>query len=304
MTTTIDLAEMQAFITVVTEGSFTAAAERLDTDKARISRSVRRVEEKLGVRLLNRSTRHVSVTEIGREYFERVASILAAAEAAEAAVAQQTQEPRGRLKVTAGVEFGTTQVDGWIANFLQRWTKVTVETEYTNRIIDLVHENFDVAIRIGPLQDSGLSVRKLGELTYGLYASPEYLGQRPDIGDVGNLADHDLIMHVPRGRPSWNLVNGNQTEKVTHAPRCVVNNTITARNMALSGLGVVQLPRYLAGPHVYDGTLKIVLPGWSRSPVPVHAVFTSTRYMDPKVRSFIDLCRERFRENLNSPNEG
>lgn len=295
MTTTIDFAEMQAFVAVVTEGSFTAAAKRLDTDKARISRTVRRVEEKLGARLLNRSTRHISVTEVGREYFERASSILAAAEAAEAAVAQQAQEPQGRLRVTAGVEFGTTQVDGWIAQFLQRWPKISVDAEYTNRIIDLVHENFDVAIRIGLLEDSGLSARKLGELSYALYAAPEYLDQRPDVREVEDLAGHDLIMHVPRGRPSWNLVNGNQAEKVRRAPRSVVNNTIAARNMAMAGLGIAQLPRYLAGPHVDDGALRVVLPGWARSPVPVHAVFTSTRYMDPKVRSFIDLCRERFR---------
>ncbi len=295
MTTTIEFGEMQAFFAVVSEGTFTAAAARLGTDKARVSRTVRRVEEKLGVRLLNRSTRHISVTEVGREYFERVASILAAAEAAEAMVAQQTQEPRGRLRVTAGVEFGTTQVDGWIAEFLQRWPKVSVEAEYTNRIIDLVHENFDVAIRIGPLEDSALSARKLGELSYALYAAPEYLDKRPDMREVEDLSDHDLIMHVPRGRPSWNLMNDNRLEKVSRAPRSVVNNTIAARNMALAALGVAQLPQYLAEPNLEDGTLKVVLPGWARSPVPVHAVFTSTRYMDPKVRSFIDLCRERFR---------
>ncbi len=302
MTTTIDFAEMRAFIAVVTEGSFTAAAERLDTDKARVSRTVRRMEEKLGARLLNRSTRHVSVTDVGRDYFERASSILAAAEAAEAAVAQKAQEPQGRLKVTAGVEFGTTQVDAWIADFLRRWSKVSVETEYTNRIIDLVHESFDVAIRIGTLQDSGLSARKLGELSYGLYASSEYLRNRPDLRDVEDLADHDLIMHVPRGRPSWSLVNGDQIEKITRTPRCVVNNTITARNLALSGLGIVQLPRYLAGPHVAKGALTVVLPSWARSTVPVHAVFASTRYMDPKVRGFIDLCRERFRADISLTN--
>lgn len=127
MTTTIDFLEMQAFIAVVTGGSFTAAAERLETDKARVSRIVRRMEEKLGARLLNRSTRHLGVTEVGRDYFERASSILAAAEAAEAAVAQRTEEPKGRLKVTAGAEFGTTRVDGWIAEFLRKWPKVTVE---------------------------------------------------------------------------------------------------------------------------------------------------------------------------------
>lgn len=285
---------MQAFIAVVTEGSFTAAAERLETDKARVSRIVRRMEEKLGARLLNRSTRHLSVTEVGRDYFERAASILAAAEAAESAVAQRTQEPKGRLKITAGAEFGTMRVDGWIAEFLRKWPKVTVETEYTNRLVDIIHEGVDVAIRIGPLQDSELSARRLGELTYGLYASPEYLRESARVLTVEDLKRHDLIMHAPRGRPGWTLVNGEETEKVWQAPRCALNNTVAALNLALSGLGIVQLPRYMAERHVAEGDLAIVLPGWARIPVPVHAVFASTRYMDPKVRGFVDLCRDRF----------
>lgn len=298
MATTIDFLEMQAFIAVVTEGSFTAAAERLETDKARVSRIVRRMEEKLGARLLNRSTRHLSVTEVGRDYFERASSILAAAEAAEAAVAQLTQEPKGRLKVTAGAEFGTMRVDGWIAAFLRKWPKITVETEYTNRLVDIIHEGVDVAIRIGPLQDSELSARRLGELTYGLYASPEYLQSAASIRNVDDLKRHDLIMHAPRGRPGWTLVNGERTEKVWHAPRCALDNTIAARNLALSGLGIVQLPRYMAEPHVAEGALTRVLPGWARIPVPVHAVFASTRYMDPRVRGFVDLCRDGFRSDV------
>lgn len=285
---------MQAFVAVVTEGSFTAAAVRLDTDKARISRIVSGIEEKLGARLVHRSTRRLSVTEVGREYFERVSSILAAAETAEAAIAQRNQEPKGRLKVTAGAEFGTTRVDGWVASFLREWPKVAVEAEYTNRLVDIVHEGVDVAIRIGPLRDSELSARKLGELSYGLYASPEYLGHAGPLAEIDDLNDHDLIMHAPRGRPAWILINGERTETVSQAPRCVVNNTMAASNLALSGLGIVQLPKYMAERHLADGSLVGVLPEWSRAPVPVHAVFASTRYMDPKVRSFVDLCRDSF----------
>jgi DNA-binding transcriptional LysR family regulator len=298
MATTIDFLEMQAFIAVVTEGSFTAAAERLETDKARVSRIVSRMEAKLGARLLNRSTRHLSVTEVGRDYFERASSILAAAEAAESAVAQRTQEPKGRLKVTAGAEFGTMQVDGWIAAFLQKWTRVTVEVEYTNRIVDIIHEGVDVAVRIGPLQNSELSARKLGELTYGLYASPEYLQGNAGVATIDDLKRRHLIMHAPRGRPAWNLVNGEETERVWQAPRCAVNNTMAARNLALSGLGIAQLPRYMAEPHVLEGALVRVLPAWACIPVPVHAVFASTRYMDPKVRGFVDLCRDAFKANV------
>lgn len=300
MKTTVDFLEMQAFIVVVTEGSFTAAAERLETDKARVSRIVRRLEEKLGARLLNRSTRHLSVTEVGRDYFERASSILAAAEAAEAAVAQRIQEPKGRLKVTAGAEFGTMRVDSWVAAFLHKWPKVIVEAEYTNRLVDIVHEGVDVAVRIGPLQSSELSARRLGELTYGLYASSDYLRNAVPICTIDDLKRCALIMHAPRGRPTWTLVNGERAEKVWQTPRCAVNNTMAARNLALSGLGIVQLPRYMAEPHVAQGALVRVLPGWAGSPVPVHAVFASTRYMDPKVRGFVDFCRDGFQNDVES----
>lgn len=285
---------MRVFVAVVTDGSFTTAADRLGTDKARISRIVSRMEEKLGAQLLTRSTRRLSVTEVGRDYFERAVCILTAAEAAEAAVAQQSREPKGLLKVTAGSEFGTMVVDEWIAAFLRLAPKVTVEAEYTNRLVDIIHEGFDVAIRVGTLEDSGLSARKLGEVSYGLYANSDYLRRGPSVAAVSDLKHHNLIMKTTRGRSSWSLVNGGNTEKITASPRCAVNSTIAAKNLALAGLGITQLPRFMAEPYVVDGALSCVLPGWAEIPAPVHAVFASSRYMDPKVRSFVDLCLSRF----------
>lgn len=290
MNTTIDLSEMRVLVAVVTDGSFTTAAERLGTDKARVSRIVRRMEEKLGAQLLTRSTRRLSVTEVGRDYFQRAVSILTAAEAAEAAVAQQSREPKGLLKITAGAEFGTMVVDRWIAEFLRLAPKVTVEAEYTNRFVDIIHEGVDVAIRVGTLQDSGLSARRLGEVVYGLYAAPDYLRRGPTLCAVSDLKHHDLIMKTTRGRPSWTLVNGPETEDIEESSRAAVNSIIAAKNLALSGLGIAQLPRFMAEPYVADGTLSCVLPGWAESPAPVHAIFASSRYMDPKVRSFVDLC--------------
>ncbi|ANM11757.1 UNVERIFIED_ORG: DNA-binding transcriptional LysR family regulator [Rhizobium aethiopicum] len=294
MTATIGFSEMKVFVTVVANESFTAAAQRLETDKARVSRIVQRMEEKLGARLLNRSTRRLSVTEVGRDYFERASSILAAAEAAEAAVANQHQEPQGRLKITATPEFGTTRVDRWIAAYLKQWSKVTVETVYSIRFVDIIHEGIDVAIRLGTLPDSDLSARKLGEITYGLYASPEYLQRSAPVWDVGDLNEHDLIMKSSKGRPSWTLVNGETTEHIFRAPRCALDNIVAARNLALSGLGIAHLPRFMADHDADQGTLVRLLPNWAGAPMPVHAVFASTRYMDPKVRSFVDLCREAF----------
>lgn len=299
MNTTIDLAEMRTFVAVVTDSSFTTAAERLGTDKARVSRIVRKMEEKLGARLLNRSTRRLSVTEVGRDYFERAVGILNAAEAAEAAVAQQSGELKGQIRITAGTEFGTMVVDGWIAKFLGLAPKVTAETEYTNRLVDIIHEGIDVAIRVGTLQDSGLSARKLGEITYGLYAAPNYLKHNPTLTKVSDLHHHQLIVKTQRNNPTWTLFNETSTENIELSPRASVSSIITAKNLALAGIGIAQLPHFIAEPQVKDGHLSLVLPGWSHAPAPVHAVFASSRYMDPKVRSFVDLCVEVFKSEMS-----
>jgi DNA-binding transcriptional LysR family regulator len=152
----------------------------------------------------------------------------------------------------------------------------------------------DVAIRVGALQDSELSARRLGEITYGLYATPDYLGCGPALSVVSDLDHHDLIMKTSRGRSNWMLVNGPVTANVTKQPRAAVSSIITAKNLALEGLGITQLPRFIAEPHVANGELACVLPGWAEIPAPVHAVFPSSRYMDPKVRGFVDTCRKAF----------
>lgn len=290
MTTTIDLGEMETFVAVVQRGSFTAAADALETDKGRVSRSVTRLEKKLGARLLERSTRSLRVTEVGRDFFERSVSVLTAVEETEAAIARQLGKPSGTLKLTAGPEFGTLVVDRWVSAYLRQYPKVRVETEYTNRVTDIIHEGFDVAIRVGPLSDSDLSARKLIDLTYGLYAAPSYLKNAPAIATPDELKAHDLIMFAPRGRAVWRLVNGRDSATVSRTARCAVNNNLSALAMAKASLGIALLPDFMAKSALERGFLTRVLPGWARIPVPVHAVFTSSRYMAPKVRAFVDLA--------------
>lgn len=290
MATTIDLSEMETFVAVVQRGSFTAAADALETDKGRVSRSVTRLEKKLGARLLERSTRSLRVTEVGREFFERSVSVLTAVEETEAAIANQLGEPSGTLKLTTGPEFGTLVVDPWITAYLTRYPNVRVETEYTNRVTDIIHEGFDVAIRVGPLGDSDLSARKLMDVTYGLYAAPAYLTGTPGLAEPDDLKAHDLIKFAPRGRAVLKLVKGRDSASISQTARCSVNNNLSGLAMAKASLGVALLPDFMAKDAVETGHLKRVLSDWARIPVPVHAVFTSTRYMAPKVRTFVDLA--------------
>lgn len=281
---------MVTFVTVVQQGTFTAAARALSTDKARVSRTVSRLEQKLGARLLDRSTRSLSVTEVGRDVYERSVIILTAVEETEAAVALQMSKPTGTLSITTSPEFGALKVDAWIAAYLREYPDMLIETEYTNRLTDIVHEGIDVAIRVGPLRDSDLSARKLGELTYSLYASPDWLGAHGMPKTPEDLHRHDAIMVSSSGRSSWSLVRQSEEFVLEAAPKACVTSNSTARHLACAGHGIALLPDLVATKDVEIGRLKVVLPDWKRTPVPIHALFTSSRYMAPKVRSFVDVC--------------
>jgi LysR family transcriptional regulator for bpeEF and oprC len=251
---------------------------------------VSRLEKKLGARLLQRSTRSLAVTEVGRELYERAVGILSALDETEATIQRTHAEPQGILKLTCGVEFGLLTVNRWIRSYLDRYPLIRVEADFTDRLVDLIHEGFDLAIRVGELADSSLSARSLGAISYALYASPEYLRTRPAPKHPKELASHELIMFATAPPPVWHLVNAGERIDIEGRARLVVNNHVGAREATVDGLGIALLPRFQAGPFIRDGRLVEVLPGWTRTPAPVHAVFASSRYLAPKVRAFIDLA--------------
>lgn len=289
----MDLPSLQAFVKVVQTGSFTRAAEALNTQKAHLSRVVSQLEQELGVRLLERTTRALSLTEIGREFFERAVGILASVEDAQRTVQKAQGEPRGTLRLTCGVEFGMIAVSHWIARYLQHYPQAHVDADFTSRVVDLVHEGFDLAIRVGPLADSALAARKLGELAYGLFAAPDYLLRRDAPSRPGDLAAHDTLAFAGGShQATWTLSQDGRQERVVLQPRMKANNVFAVRDAAIAGLGVAQLPLIVAAAAVRQGQLRPVLPGWSPPVVPVHAVFASARYLTPKVRGFIDLAVE------------
>lgn len=289
----MDIDELAIFVAVVRAESFTGAARTLGLQKAQVSRAVSRLERKLGVRLLQRSTRSLAVTELGRELYERATTILSAIDETQAIIQRSQAEPQGVLKLTCGVEFGQLIVNGWIRSFLKQYPSVRVDAHFTERVVDFIHEGFDLAIRVGHLADSSLSARSLGKIRYALYASPEYLKKHTAPERPQDLIAHDLIMFVMSAggsAPAWHLENDGDRADITTPARLVVNNHVSARDAAVDGLGVGLLPRFQATPFAKAGRLVEVLPGWTRAPVPVHAVFGSSRYLTPKVRAFIDLA--------------
>jgi LysR family transcriptional regulator, regulator for bpeEF and oprC len=290
----LDLDQLSAFVGVVRSGSFTAAAELRGEDKAHVSRLVSRLELSLGAQLLTRTTRSLTLTEIGRNIFERAVGILGAAEEVEAVAADAKGEPSGTLKLTCGEEFGLFVVSRWVIAYQQHFPAVRVEADLTNRVIDLVHEGFDCAIRVGQLPDSSLSAKKLGEITYALYASPDYLAARGLPTHPDELNRHDWLRLSINATQPLKLVNRRETMEIATSPRLLVNNNAFLREAAAAGLGIALLPQFQAAALVAQGHLQTIMPGWSRPPVPVHAVFPSTRFLAPKVRAFVDLARDRF----------
>ena len=291
----MELSHLDTFVKVVQTGSFTRAAEQLRSQKAHVSRVVSQLESELGVRLLERTTRSLSLTEIGREFFERAVGILGAAEDARRAVQKAQGEPRGTLRLSCGVEFGLLAVNGWVREYLRRHPGVDVDVDMTGRLVDIVHEGFDLAVRVGPLADSTLAARKLGELRYGLFAAPGYVQRRSIPAHPDALGGHDLVRFSGgQQRGAWRLSRGQDTRTVEPKARLQVNNSFAVRDATLDGLGIARLPWVLAQPEVDAGRLVPVLADWQLPTAPVHAVFGSARYLTPKVRAFIDLAVEAF----------
>lgn len=292
----MDLVSLQAFVKVVQAGSFTRAADALNTHKARLSRVVSQLERELSVRLLERSTRSLSLTEEGREFFERAHAILASVDEARQAMQRVGGQPQGTLRLTCGVEFGLIAVSGWIAEYLSAYPQVQVEADYSNRVVDIVHEGYDLAVRVGPLSDSSLAARRLGLLDYGLYASPTYLRRHGKPDTPKDLAGHAVVVYAGAAHQGqWHLTRGDVTERVKLQPRLRVNTSLAVREGLQRGLGIGLLPRRVAEPAGLRTGLRRVLPQWAPPEVPVHAVFASARYLTPKVRAFIDLAVENFR---------
>lgn len=292
---TLELQDLAALVRIVQAGSFTRAADLGGSGKAQLSRALARLEARLGARLVERTTRALSLTEIGREVYERAVGILGAVDDVERVAQKAHGTPQGTLRLTCGVEFGLMAVGGWIADFLERHPAVVVEAEFSNRIVDLVHEGFDLAIRVGPPPEPQLAVRRLGVVDYLLCAAPGYLDRHGTPGTVAELSQHPRIaFNGGSHRGSWRLIGPEGSQQVDAPPRLLVNNGFAVRDAACAGLGIALLPRLLAEPPLVEGRLRALLPDWAPAPVPVHAVFPSNRYLTAKVRAFVDHAARVF----------
>ena len=290
-------AEMSVFSKVIEEGSFSGAARTLKLTPSAVSKQIGRLEDRLGVRLINRTTRRLSATEEGSAFYQRCVRILADMDEAELAVSQLHAAPRGTLRVNCGIAFGKHQVTPLIPEFLGRYPELSIEMTFTDSIVDLVEEGHDVAIRFGNLQDSSMVARQLAVSRRAICASPAYLDRFGEPKHPSELVDHncltfstlthlnDWLFKIPDGKEFPFRAKGN----------FLANNGETIHEMVLAGLGIVRLAEFLVEPDVRAGQLKRILTPYYRDiEVPVNAVYPTRRHLSPKVRAFVDFMVEKF----------
>jgi len=289
----MDLGALTAFVRVVDSGSFTKAAAALKTHKAQLSRTLANLERELGVRLLERTTRRLRLTEIGQEIYQRAVGVLAGVEDITATAATQSAGPRGFLRLTTDPEFGLVGMGRWTNLYAERYPDVRVEVDLSGRILDLVHDGFDLGLRLGPPHERDIAPVKVGELSYGLFASPAYLERNGAPDDADQIAKHSLLMFSTQGqRNLWRLITLSRELRVERPARIQANNSVMVRDAALRGLGLALLPMSLVKDELARGALKRVLSAWSGPRVPVHAVFPNDRPPSAKVKAFVELATQ------------
>jgi DNA-binding transcriptional LysR family regulator len=287
---TIDrMRDINAFVHVAEAKSFTAAAERIGLSRSAVGKSVLRLEDRLGVRLLQRTTRRVSLTSEGAVFHERCIRILADLDEAEMSMLSHSQAPRGQLRLELPVSFGRLHVLPIVSQFMSKWPEISVNVSFNDRYVDLIDEGIDLAIRLGGSDDSRLMTRLLAPHRLVTCASPAYLASRGTPQDVEQLADHSCLAFIHGGRPiEWRFNIDGQVRSVAIKGRFSATNAEALRDATLAGYGIARLATFLISDDLRAGRLLRVLDDVSADGPSVRAVYPSSRHLSPKVRSFID----------------
>jgi DNA-binding transcriptional LysR family regulator len=286
---------MNVLTRVVSSGSFAEAARRLGVTRSAISKAITQLEQELGVRLLDRTTRRVTPTEAGLAYYERCLAILAQISETEAQVSRLHDEPKGVLKVNGPMSFGTLYLGSAIADFMDRYRDLKVELTLSDRMIDPLEEGVDVTVRIGAMVDSSLIARRISTARVLLVASPEYLARNGMPKTPADLVGHKCLHYghsttVPR----WQLTDNGTSITVPVAACLSSNNGDTLRDAALKGIGIARQPSFIVGSDIAAGRIVVVLPDFPPQDVTIHALYAPNRFLAAKSRVFIDFLVERF----------
>ncbi len=290
--------EMQTFVTVVDSGSFVQAAIKLNSSKPAISRLIADLEGRLNARLLNRTTRRLSLTDEGHRFYDQAREILSAIDQAEEELSARASKPSGVLRISAPLTFGILELAPMLGRFSRENPDVQLDIELSDRVVDVVNEGFDLAIRISRLASSNLISRQLATTQMKLCASPKYLAQRGTPKAIEELARHDAISYsYSPVRDEWNFeqLGGKVLKTVKINPRIRTNNGDSARILALNHHGFILQPDFIVGNDLKLGTLIEVLPDYRAANLGIYAVYASRRHMPVKLRTMIDFLVESLK---------
>ena len=295
------LTEMEAFASVVDNGGFTEAARKLGVSKSAISKHVASLETRLGARLLDRTTRRVSPTEIGLAYYDRATQVLDEAAAADAMVTSLQSEPTGTLRLSAAIDFGAQHLPDALSGFLKTYPDMRVHMVLDNRPVDLLSGRFDAALRIGNLSDSPLRARKLTTMQMAMVASPAYLAGHGAPERIDDLTQHNLLHYSTEPSDTFWRVRSQSGEvrQIRVGGRLTVNDGLSLLRSAEAGLGIAYLPSFLYYKSVTEGRLVKVLPDLPVEERNVQIVYQPGQFIQPKLRVFIDYLVEHFRNKGN-----
>lgn len=290
------LTEMEAFAMVVDQGGFTDAARKMGVSKSAVSKHVSSLEARLGARLLNRTTRRVSPTEIGLAYYDRARRVLNDAGEADAMVNAMQSEPNGLLRISVATDFGVKHLSPVLAGFLHQFPEIQINMVLNNRYVELISEGFDLALRVGDLEDSTLRARKLATTSKRMIAAPSYLEKFGHPKRIDDLSDHKLLHYSNQSSGNLWKVTAPSGEKrqVRTGGWLTVNDGQSLLNAAKTGLGIAYLPSFLFEDALSRGDVVEVLPDLPYDDLGIYAVYPPGRFTQPKVRAFIDFLVHEF----------
>jgi DNA-binding transcriptional LysR family regulator len=295
----IDLNEVAVFIQVVQAGSFSGAAKKLSMPNSTISYKVSCLEKRLGVTLIQRTTRKLNITPVGHAYYKKCLQGLEEIKAAEIEIASIQGEPQGLLRITCPVEMGSGVLPTLISDYTKKYPKVRVDLLLTERRVDLLSESVDLAIRAGDLKDSSLIAKKIGSVYFALFASPQYLKSHPAPSHPRELLKHNCIQFAPLGNDEWKLTSSKGSLNVPLSGHISVNDLNMVKNLCLQGDGIAFLPTHICKNETQANKLVRVLPEWRSGLNPVHFVYPAQRFVTPKLTAFMAMGTEALKSSFS-----
>lgn len=293
------LHELEVFVAVADAGSFTKAGTRLRLSPPAVTRAISALESRLGTRVFNRTTRSLTITDVGQRFLENARQVLADLDNAEKEAVGEAAAPQGHLTVTASVTFGRLALAPIVCTFLREYSRVSVSMLLLDRVANLVEEGIDVAVRIGHLPDSSLVAKRVGDVRRVLVASPDYLARRGAPATPSDLRRHSVIAFTGlMPNREWRFLDGRNGKNVSFASRLEINDAVAAISAAEMGDGIAIALSYMVAEKIREGRLTTVLDDVAPPPVPVHLVYPQNRLIAPKLRAFVDFAAPRLRETL------